>query len=94
MEGGEGDGGGWRGEGERPPPPKMLSSIITKMNREIENQKEKPKTKILLVFYNGFHYVYQKMNMILWSIRTFWYKGSAKNDEKMTNSKKESSPQK
>ena len=25
---------------------------------------------------------YQKSNMILWSIRTFWYKGSAENKKK------------
>ena len=26
--------------------------------------------------------LYQKSNMILWSIRTFWYKGSAENKRK------------
>ena len=36
-----------------------------------------------LVFYNDFSIFYEKMKMILWSIRTFWYKGSAENEEKM-----------
>ena len=32
--------------------------------------------------------LYQKSNMILWSIRTFWYKGSAENKNKQTCSHK------
>ena len=31
---------------------------------------------------------YQKSNIILWSIRTFWYKGSAENKKKNTCSRK------
>ena len=30
-----------------------------------------------LVIYNDLSSFYQKWNMILWSIRTFWYKGSS-----------------
>ena len=44
--------------------------------------RENPKTQIRRVFYNVFSQFYQKSNMILWSIRTFWYKGSAENNKK------------
>ena len=40
------------------------------------------KPKIRLVIYHEFSLVYQKSNMILWSIHTFWYKGSAENKNK------------
>ena len=30
----------------------------------------------------NFYLLYQKSDMILWSIHTFWYKGSAENKEK------------
>ena len=33
------------------------------------------------MFYNDFPLFYQQAEMILWSIRTFWYKGSAENKE-------------
>ena len=35
-----------------------------------------------------FIFVYPKSNMILWSIRTFWYKGSAENKGKQHVRKK------
>ena len=45
--------------------------------------RENPKTQeIRPVCYHVFSQFYQKSNMILWSIRTFWYKGSAKNKKK------------
>ena len=40
--------------------------------------RETNKKKIRFVIYNGFSFFYEKMKMILWSIRTFWYKGLAK----------------
>ena len=33
------------------------------------------------MLYQFFYFVYQKSKMILWSIRSFWYKGSAGNKE-------------
>ena len=43
-----------------------------------ENPQTQDSTCVLPVFLQ----FYQKSNMILWSIRTFWYKGSAENKEK------------
>ena len=34
------------------------------------------------MFYHVFSQFYQKSKIILWSIRTFWYKGSAENKKK------------
>ena len=45
------------------------------------------KTKIRRKFYNVVSLFAHKVEMILWSIRTFWYKCSAKN-EKITRSNK------
>ena len=33
------------------------------------------------MFYNDFSEFYTKVKMILWSIRTFWYRGSAENQK-------------
>ena len=43
-----------------------------------ENPRTQGSTRVL----PGFVCFYQKSNMILGSIRTFWYKGSAKNNKK------------
>ena len=40
------------------------------------------------MLYHDFSLFYEKVKMIMWSIRTFWYNGSAEN-KKMTTSKKE-----
>ena len=45
--------------------------------------RENPKTQDSTCDLPGFIFFYQKSNMILWSIRTFWYKGSAENKERM-----------
>ena len=50
------------------------------------------------MFYNDVSLLYQKMKIILWSIHTLWYKGSAPNKEKrqgrkMSLSLKNSSPE-
>ena len=70
-----GPGGGGGGS----PTPKMLSSINNLNKQRNPKSEETPKTKIRLMFYNVFSLFYQKVKMILWSIRTFWYKGSAEN---------------
>ena len=49
-----------------------------------ENQKTQDSTCDLLVFC----IFYQKSKMLLWSIRTFWYKGSAENKKKSQVRKK------
>ena len=41
-----------------------------------------PQTNIRVVFYNYCSLFYQTVKMILWSIRTLWYKGSAENKDK------------
>ena len=45
-----------------------------------ENQKTQDSFVVYILLFCI--YFYQKSNMILWSIRTFWYKGSAENKEK------------
>ena len=45
--------------------------------------EETQKPKIWIVIYNYLSLFYPKSNMILWSIRTFWYKGSAENKEQI-----------
>ena len=44
--------------------------------------RENPTTVDSTCYLHGFSQFYQKSNMILWSIRTFWYKGSAENKKK------------
>ena len=44
--------------------------------------RQNPKTKDSTCDLQYFSFFYQKSNMILWSIRTFWYKGSAENKGK------------
>ena len=44
-----------------------------------ENPKTQDSTCVLQCFFSQ---VYQKSNIILWSIHTFWYKGSAENKKK------------
>ena len=39
--------------------------------------RENPKTKVSTCDLPCFLICYQKTNMILWSIRIFWYRGSA-----------------
>ena len=50
-----------------------------------ETQKTQDLTGVLQYRFSPF---YKKSNMILWSIRTFWYKGSAENKEKKDVRKK------
>ena len=65
---------------------------MIKINREIPNQR-KPKNQrfdiCFIMFLNTF---YETVKIILWSIRTFWYKGSSENKDKwqvrMASSKK------
>ena len=52
---------------------------ILQINREIENERKPQNPRLDLCVYHGFSLVRPKSNMILWSIRTFWYKGSAEN---------------
>ena len=49
---------------------------------EQTKMRETPKPKIRLVIYHDLFNFYKKSNLILWSIRTFWYKGSAENKDK------------
>ena len=44
--------------------------------------RENPKTQDSTCGLPNFSLFYPKSNMILWSIRTFWYKGSAENKKK------------
>ena len=50
--------------------------------------RENPKTQDSTYDLHVFSHFYQKSNMILWSIRTFWYKGSAENKKKQRVRKK------
>ena len=43
--------------------------------------RENPKTQDSTCDLQYFSLFYRKSNMILWSIRTFWYKGSAEDKE-------------
>ena len=52
---------------------------ICQINREVENERKPKNQRFDLCFTIVFSQFYQKSNMILWSIRTFWYKGSAEN---------------
>ena len=83
--------------GTSPPSPKKLSSINDKNKQRNQKSEKSQKTKIRIVFYPDFSLFYQKVKMILWSIHTFWYKGSSgkkENDkfEKRALSLKNSSP--
>ena len=62
----------------------MLSSMNSSNKQRNRKWEKTQKPKIRLVIYNVFSLFYQKSNMILWSIRTFWYKGSAENKKKKT----------
>ena len=57
----------------------MLSSMSSSNKQRNRKCEKTSKPKIRLVIYYGFSLFDQKSNMILWSIRTFWYKGSAEN---------------
>ena len=50
--------------------------------------RENPKTQDSTYDLPGVFIFYQKSNMILWSIRTFWYKGSIENKGKNMFAKK------
>ena len=50
--------------------------------------RENPKTQDSTCGLPGFSFFTKKSSMILWSIRTFWYKGSAENQKKNTCSRK------
>ena len=54
-----------------------------KINREVENERKPKNPRFDLCFTICFHIVYQQSNIILWSIRTFWYKGSAEIKKKI-----------
>ena len=70
----------WRTWNMVPHPRGEMLSSMDSSNRPRSRKWEKtPKPKIRPVLYNVFSQFYQKSNMILWSIRTFWYKGSAEN---------------
>ena len=60
----------------------MLSSMISSNKPRSRKWEKTQKPKIRPVFYHVFSLYYQKSNIILWSIRTFWYKGSAENKKK------------
>ena len=55
---------------------------IWQINREIENER-KPQNPRFDLLFTIFLIVYQKSNTILWSIRTFWYTGSAENKKQI-----------
>ena len=56
---------------------------ILQINREVENERKPKNPKFDRCFTIFVYCFYQKSNMILWSIRTFWYKGSAENKTKI-----------
>ena len=60
----------------------MLSSMNLSNKPRSRKWEKTQKPKIRHMFYHVFSQFYQKSNMILWSIRTFWYKGSAENKNK------------
>ena len=73
-----------------PHPRREMLSSMNSSNKQINRKWEKTqKPKIRLVIYLICSLVYQKSNMILWSIRTFWYKGSAENKGKTNVRKKD-----
>ena len=56
---------------------------IWQINREIENERKPENPRFdLWLFTIYFSHFRPKSNMILWSIRTFWYKDSAENKKK------------
>ena len=55
---------------------------ILQINREVGNERKPKNQDSTCVLQCLFSHLYQKSNMILWSIRTFWYKGSAENKKK------------
>ena len=64
------------------PTPKMLSTINKNQTKQRNPKSETtPKTKTRPVFYNEVSLFFKENEMVLWSIRTFWYKGSAENKE-------------
>ena len=87
---GPGEGGG--GEGGRPPPPKKISSINNKNEQGNPNSEKNQKTQIRQVCYHVF--LYEEVKMILWSIHTLWYKGSAENKYKSQVRQKDTLSQK
>ena len=66
---------------EHGPPPEGGNVILDEFFKETEKLKmrENPKTQDPSCDLPVFFIVYQKSNMILWSIRTFWYQSSAEN---------------
>ena len=75
-----------------------MVSLLNNQDKQRNRKSEKtPKTKIRLLIYNEFSLFYEKVKMILRSIRTFWYKGLAKtktisSSKKRPPSLKNSSP--
>ena len=65
----------------------MLSSMNSPNKQRNRKWVKTQKPKIRHVFYHVCSQFYQKSNMILWSIRTFWYKGSAENKKKHVRKK-------
>ena len=72
----------------------MLSSMNSSNKPRSRKWEKTQKPKIRPVFYHVFSQFYHKSNMILWSIRTFWYKGSAENKKKKHVREKRYIPQK
>ena len=66
-----------------------MVSLINNQNKQRNQKSEKTqKTKIWLVIYHDFSLFHENMNVIVWSIRTIWYKGLAEIKEKWRVRKK------
>ena len=66
-----------------PHPRGEILSSMNSSNKPRSRKREKTqKPRIRPVFYYVFSQFYQKSNMILWSIRTFGYKGSTQNKKR------------
>ena len=66
-----------------------MVSLINNYNKQGNQKSEKTKqTQIWLVVYFDFSLFHEKVKLILWSIRTFWYKGFLEKQWKMTSLKK------
>ena len=74
----------------RPPSPQKISSINSQNKQRNSKSERTQKTKIRIVFYLDLSLFYPEVKMILWSIRTFWYKCSAEIKEKCKVCKKAS----
>ena len=61
-----------------------MVSLINISNEQRNRKSEKTKRKQDLTGNVPYYYFYEKVEVILWSMRTLWYKGLAKFKEKMT----------